>query len=99
MGAESNTPLTQPSDSGIYNLGIDTDKIAVTMTYPAASPAAADPVCGAPVPEDSEFHTMLGGVRRYFCSRACLHRFVADPTQYVTAIFPSTGFNFNFGIG
>jgi len=42
-----------------------------------------DPVCGMKVPEETEYHTDHSGKTYHFCSENCLHKFEAEPTQYL----------------
>ncbi len=42
-----------------------------------------DPVCGMSVAENSPLHVEHGGETYHFCSEHCLHKFEADPAQYV----------------
>jgi len=42
-----------------------------------------DPVCGMDVEPDSEFHYEYKGTTYYFCSEHCLHKFMANPGQYI----------------
>ncbi len=42
-----------------------------------------DPVCGMEVTEESEHHAEHEGKSYLFCSEHCLHKFTADPPQYV----------------
>lgn len=46
---------------------------------------AKDPVCGMDVLETSKRHAKHDGNRFYFCSEGCLHKFIENPTQYVTS--------------
>ena len=42
-----------------------------------------DPVCGMEVTEESKYHTDHSGKTYHFCSEHCLHKFEAEPTQYL----------------
>jgi len=42
-----------------------------------------DPVCGMEVTEDAKHHIDYSGETYRFCSENCLHKFEADPTQYL----------------
>jgi YHS domain-containing protein len=43
-----------------------------------------DPVCGAELPApDPELASEVDGEPVFFCSRACLARFLARPSEYV----------------
>ena len=42
-----------------------------------------DIVCGMDVSTDSEFHTLHGSEKYYFCSEHCLHKFNANPKEYI----------------
>lgn len=44
---------------------------------------AKDPVCGMTVSETSEHHFKHEGHPYYFCCAGCLHKFEANPTQYL----------------
>ncbi len=45
---------------------------------------AKDRVCGMRVAETSEHHASFEGDVYYFCSTSCQHRFIENPSQYVT---------------
>lgn len=50
---------------------------------------AVDPVCGMTVePDRAAGHAEHAGETYYFCSRHCLDRFRAQPTQYMTKAAP-----------
>ncbi len=42
-----------------------------------------DPVCGMEVTEESKYRTDHSGKTYHFCSEHCLHKFEAEPTQYL----------------
>ncbi len=42
-----------------------------------------DPVCGMEVTEDTKYHIDYSGETYHFCSENCLHKFEAEPTQYL----------------
>ncbi len=42
-----------------------------------------DPVCGMDVKEDSQYNTLHGGKKMYFCSRDCQQKFIKNPDQYI----------------
>lgn len=44
-----------------------------------------DPVCGMKVAKDSKYHTRHVGQLYNFCSENCLHKFKADPDNYLQA--------------
>ena len=43
-----------------------------------------DPVCGMDVKEDTNYDTLHGGRKMYFCSRDCQQTFIKNPGQYLT---------------
>ena len=49
------------------------------------STAVKDPVCGMSVdPTKSRGSSQYQGVTYYFCSPACMHRFVSEPAKFIT---------------
>lgn len=48
-----------------------------------SSSKIVDPVCGMKVTESSNFQYEHSGKTFYFCSEHCLHKFKADPYQYI----------------
>lgn len=46
---------------------------------------ATDPVCGMPVATGDGYAKMYGDREYRLCSRACLDKFDANPTQYASA--------------
>ncbi len=42
-----------------------------------------DPVCGMEVAEETKYQMDHGGKNYHFCSENCLHKFEAEPTQYL----------------
>ena len=42
-----------------------------------------DPVCHMQVADDSPLHHLYKGTQYYFCSEHCLHKFKAQPEQYL----------------
>ena len=43
-----------------------------------------DPVFGMDVKEDSQYNTLHGVKKMYFCSRDCQQKFIKNPDQYTT---------------
>jgi len=44
---------------------------------------STDPVCGMEVTEDSRYHADHNDQKYHFCSERCLHKFEAEPDNYV----------------
>ncbi|MHB8173773.1 MAG: YHS domain-containing protein [Nitrospirota bacterium] len=42
-----------------------------------------DPVCGMDVKEDTQYNTLHGGKKMFFCSRDCQQKFIKNPDQYL----------------
>ena len=51
--------------------------------HTAAGGDNTDPVCGMQVPADSGYTKVHQGKLYRFCSRYCLHKFDANPQQYL----------------
>ncbi len=57
-----------------------------TPTVPAPA-TATDPVCGMTVdPAKARGKAQHQGTQYYFCSPGCMHKFVSDPSKYITAM-------------
>ncbi|MGA2192438.1 MAG: YHS domain-containing protein [Nitrospirota bacterium] len=41
-----------------------------------------DPVCGMDVKEDTQYNTLHGGKKMYFCSRECQQKFIHNPEGF-----------------
>ncbi len=44
-----------------------------------------DIVCGMDVKDDTEFTTLHGGKKMYFCSHECQQKFIHEPDKYLKA--------------
>lgn len=49
-----------------------------------------DMVCGMEVAEDTNFTTLHGGRKMYFCSHDCQKKFIQNPDQFLKARTPDT---------
>lgn len=42
-----------------------------------------DPVCGMEVKDDTEYSTLHGVRKMFFCSHECQQKFIRNPDQYL----------------
>lgn len=55
------------------------------------STTVVDPVCGMKLDASkAQFHSDYEGMRYYFCSDACKHRFDHDPEAYIESDLTAT---------
>ena len=50
-----------------------------------------DIVCGMDVKEDTDFTTLHGGRKVYFCSHDCQQKFIHEPDKYLVKTEPEKG--------